>query len=162
MIELQMTSAMVASQQNPRSGRWAVVADEGSSVWLYMTDREGTQPVADCWLLNTVPAPTKLKDHRERKSAPPVPIAYASPASLGPVPAETAVAFEWSEDGDSVSVSVSGVVLGFIAAGGKRGFSRHLVAGGPFGQPLDEELHARLFRPSRAEDRRLDLPEERR
>lgn len=142
-----MTNAVLASQRSPRSGRWAVVADEGSSVWLYMTDREGTRPVADCWLLNTVPAPTSLNEQRKRKSAPPVPVAYAAPASLGSVPDETTIAFEWSNDGESVAVSVSGDVLGFIAAGGTRGFSKHLVAAGPFGHPLDEELYARLFRP---------------
>lgn len=142
-----MTDAAVISQQNPRSGRWAVVADEGASVWLYLTARDGTEPVADCWLLNTVPPPTNLDECRVRQSAPPVTEAYAGPAALGSVPVEAAVAFQWSDDGESVAVFVSGDLLGFIAAGSKRGFSKHLVATGPFGHPLDEELYARLFRP---------------
>jgi hypothetical protein len=154
-----MTEAAVISQQNPRSGRWAVVADEGDSVWRYLTERDGTEPVADCWLFNTVPPPTSLGEYRARKSAPRVPEAYAGPASLGSVPAEAAVAFEWSDDGQSVAVLVSGDLLGFIAAGSKRGFSKHLVAAGPFGHPLDEELYARLFRPQRVDGRHVDLPD---
>lgn len=142
-----MIESMLISQQNPRSGRWAVVADEGTSVWLYLTERDGMEPVADCWLFNTVPPPTNLDEYRARQSAPPVTEAYAGPAALGSVPVEAAVAFEWSDDGESVAVLVSGDLLGFIAAGSKRGFSKHLVARGPFGHPLDEELYARLFGP---------------
>lgn len=142
-----MTVSLLVSQQNPWSRRWAVVANEGASVWLYLTEPDGKKPIADCWLLNTALAPTDLHEYRAGMSAPPATQAYAGPDSRGPVPVEGTVEFRWSDDGESVAVLVNGDLLGFIAAGSKRGFSKHLVAAGPFGRPLDRGLYARLFNP---------------
>jgi len=47
--------------------------------------------------------------------------ASAGPAALGSVPVEAAVAFQCSDDGESVAVVVSGDLPGFVAAGSKRG-----------------------------------------
>ncbi len=65
-----MIESMLITERNPQSGRWAAVADEGASVWLYLAERDGTEPVADCRLFNTVPPPTNLGEYRARESAP--------------------------------------------------------------------------------------------
>jgi hypothetical protein len=124
-----------------------VVANEGASVWLYLTERDGKKPIADCWLLNTVLPPTELHKYPAGKSAPPATQAYAGPDAQRPVPVEGTVEFRWSDDGESVAVLVNGDLLGFIAEGSTRGFSKHLVASGPFGRPLDRGLYATLFKP---------------
>lgn len=141
-----MTSLMIISQYNFQSGRQAIVSDEGASVWLYLTERNSKEITADCWLLNTVAPPTNLDEYSVANSAPPVTKTYAGPGSQGTVPVETTVHFQWSADGDSVAVSVNGELLGFIASGNKRGFSKHLLAEGPFGQTLDKDLYAKLFK----------------
>ena len=72
-----MMEPLLVSEQNSYSHRWAVVADEGASVWLYLTQPDGQRPVADCWLLNTVPVPENLEAYRASKSPPPVTQQYA-------------------------------------------------------------------------------------
>ena len=140
-----MTQPLLVSEQHPRSRRWAVLTDEGASVWLYLTEPDGERPVADCWLLNLVPAPTDLSAYRTSKGPPPATRHYTaeSPAER---PSADAIRFQWSVDGDSVAIFMNGDVLGFIAAGRKRGFSKHLTSEGPYGLPMDDELYALLFR----------------
>lgn len=133
------------SEQHPHSRRWAVVGDEGDSVWLYLTAPDSQRPIADCWLLNTIPAPDDVSAYRASKSAPAATREFAGPHARGVVPEARAVRFQWSADGESVAVVVADELLGFIAAGQPRGFSRHLIAEGPFGHPLDQRLYADLF-----------------
>jgi hypothetical protein len=142
-----MMEPLLVSEQNIRSHRWAVVADEGASVWLYLTESNGQRPVADCWLLNTVHAPKNLEAYSASKAPPPATRQYVDANAQAAAPRETAVRFQWSEDGESVAVFIKDEIFGFIAAGQKRGFSRHLVAEGPFGCPFDERLYGRLFKP---------------
>src|SRR5262249_18698401 len=139
-------SQLLKSEQNLRSRRWAVVADEGDSVWLYLTAPDSERPVADCWLLNTVPAPEDLTAYREARSVPAATREFVGPHARGVVPDAGAVRFQWSVDGESVAVFVADELLGFIASGERRGFSIHLIAEGPFGRPLDQQLYASLFR----------------
>ena len=53
--------------------------------------------------------------------------------------------FEWSEDGESVSFLDGNSLLGFIATGQKRGYSRNLNKAGPWGNILDKNLYELLF-----------------
>jgi hypothetical protein len=133
------------SEQNAGSRRWAVVADEGDSVWLYLTEPDRQRPVADCWLLNTIPAPDDVSAYRSAKSAPAATREFAGAGAHGVCPDARAVRFQWSSDGESVAVFVAEELLGFIASGQRRGFSRHLIAEGPFGHPLDQQLYSRVF-----------------
>jgi hypothetical protein len=48
---------MRVSERHPDSGRTAIIADEGDSVWLYLTDPSGEGVTTDCWLMNRIPAP---------------------------------------------------------------------------------------------------------
>jgi len=144
-LGIAMTKPLLVSEQNPLSRRCAVLADEGTSIWLYLTEPNDERPVADCWLLNTVPAPIDLSSYRAVKGAPPATRQYAGANSEAQAPEANAVRFQWSVDGESVAALVSSELLGFIAAGRKRGFSKHLLAEGPFGLPLDEQLYTRLF-----------------
>ena len=134
------------SEQHARSRRWAIVANEGDSVWLYLTEPDRERPVADCWLLNTIPAPEDLSAYRAARSAPAATREFAGPDARGVFPDASSVRFQWSADGESVAAFVTDELLGFIASGQRRGFSRHLVAEGPFGHPLDQQLYSRLFR----------------
>ena len=140
-----MEEPLYIDDQNSGSKRWAIVADEGDSVWLYLTEPESTRPIADCWLLNKVPAPDDITKYKDAKSAPAATKAYVSPNALRPVPSEEDVEICWSADGNSVAVLLEGEVLGFIAAGSKYGWSKELVCDGPFGKPLNIKLYLELF-----------------
>jgi hypothetical protein len=57
------------------------------------------------------------------------------------------VELSWSDKGHAVAAWANRVLVGFIGPGMRRGYSRHLLAEGPWGAPLDEELFRQLFQP---------------
>lgn len=132
------------SERHPVSHKAAILADEGVSVWLYMTDSGSDYPVADCWLLNTVPSPEHLNGYRG-DSAPPAILKFVVPGSEGDAPLESDIELRWAPDGHSVALLVKGTPLGFIAQGNKHGYSKNLVTASPFGMPFEQELYERLF-----------------
>jgi len=113
-------------------------------VWLYLTDSAAENPVADCWLLNTIPSPESLEGYRS-EGAPPAIRQFVVPRTESDAPLESDVRLLWANDGNSVAVLVNEVPLGFIAKGCKHGYSKNLLASGPFGMPFDQELYQRLF-----------------
>ncbi len=133
------------------SRRVAMVADEGDSVWLYLTAADGTTVVADCWLANRVPAPSyqdlqqSAQDYRARGEPPPaireVVAEHATRAAAGADPLE----LRWAADGHSVAAMHGAALVGFIARGEEHGYSRDLREHSPWGAPLDELLFHRLF-----------------
>ena len=60
-------------------------------------------------------------------------------------PSAESVCLRWSRDGESISVFFGAELIGFIAQGRKRGFSRYICTSGPFGSVLDTELFQRVF-----------------
>jgi hypothetical protein len=140
-----MTDELLRSEQHPRSGRWAVFEDDGTSAWLYLTQPNTMEPVADCWLYNRVPAPAPGDVQRYRDGPPPASTDYASTDSTRPMPDEAAIAFRWSPDGESVAVWIEQEPVGFIAHGQPRGFARHVKKTGPWGQTWDPALYQSLF-----------------
>ena len=72
-------SGELLTQEHERSGRTAIVADEGDSVWLYLTEPHAATIAADCWLFNRIAAPSaevlhvRLDDYRARALPLPAP-----------------------------------------------------------------------------------------
>jgi hypothetical protein len=108
------------SEQHPLSRRWAVVEHDGEAAWLYLTAPGSPQPIASCFLYNK------------------------SDAAEGRV--GEGIHYRWSADGESVAVFFGEVVMGYIADGQTRGFSRLLKTPGTLGHPLDQVLYERTFR----------------
>jgi hypothetical protein len=142
------------SERHPDSGRTAIIADEGDSVWLYLTDADGEEVTADCWLMNRIPAPRYAKlaetDGAERyrgEGLPPPAIAeVVAEGAFRSTPLEAArCRFTWAANGESVAAYYETVLLGFIERGEPRGFSRFLRVPSPWGEPLDLERFAQLF-----------------
>ena len=122
---------------------WAVIEDDGRVAWLYLTEPDSQKPAADCWLYNRVPSPPQFAS--ECGKSPVVPQTHAADITGFQPPAEESVHLRWSRDGESVAVLFDSELIGFIASGQKRGFSKHLRASGPFGSVLDRELFGIVF-----------------
>ena len=138
------------SEQHPVSRRWAIVEDDGRVAWLYLTAPDSAKPVSDCWLYNRVPAPAECDlDAMRAGDAPIAPQTVAGPGALMS-PSQDALRVRWSADGESVAVFVTDELLGFIPAGHRRGFSRHLTVSGAFGNVLDPYLFTSVFEPAKA------------
>ena len=140
-----MNAAPLASDRHPATGRQAMVCDEGESVWLYLTDVDGRDLVADCWLFNTIIAPDDLSAFANRDRPAPAIARFAGPDARRGLPGTNEISIAWSADGHDACVRMAGVPIGFIDARGRRGFSRHLLAEGPWGQPFDEATYKALF-----------------
>jgi hypothetical protein len=134
---------LFVSEQHPASRRWAVIEDDGRVAWLYLTGPDARKPVADCWLYNQVATPPEFESVRGQP--PVVPQTHAGAEATLPPPARELVQLRWSPDGESVAVFFDAELIGFIAHGQKRGFSRHIRVTGPFGSVLDRELFQRVF-----------------
>ena len=142
------------TERHPDSRRTAIIADEGDSVWLYLTDAGGEGITADCWLMNRIPAPRYAElaenDGAERyrgEGLPPPAIAeVVAEGAFRSAPLEAArCRFTWAANGESVAAYYETVLLGFIARGEPRGFSRFLRVASPWGEPLDLERYTEVF-----------------
>ena len=117
----------------------------GTSCWLYLSEPDHEKPIADCWLYNRVPAPEVSGSEASRGSAPPASAQYTGAGALMSPPRQTQVSLRWSRDGESVAAFFDRELAGFIVGGQARGFSRHLVASGPWGSPLDSTIFKSVF-----------------
>ena len=134
---------LFVSEQHPVSRRWAVVEDDGRVAWLYLTEPDSRNPVADCWLYNRVATPQEFDSVRGQPPA--VPQTHAGAGATAQPPAPESVRFRWSRDGESIAVFFDAELIGFIAHGHERGFSRHIRVSGALGSALDTELFQRVF-----------------
>ncbi len=141
-----MSDDTLASDRHPATGRQALVRDEGESVWLYLTDVDGRELVADCWLFNTIIAPDDLSDFTSsRDRPPPATSRFTGPDARRGLPGLAEMTLAWSADGHDVCVRMAGVPIGFIDSRRRQGYSRHLRADGPFGQRFDDLKYRELF-----------------
>ena len=138
--------------EHEESGRRALIADEGDSVWLYLTHPGAMAIAADCWLYNRIIAPSaaQLKEraaaYRARGLPPPAPADLVGPDAVRPRhPATPDIRFTWSRRDGGVAAWERGQLIGFIAPGHPRGFSRFLTGECPWGAPLDLELYEHMF-----------------
>jgi hypothetical protein len=142
------------SERHPASRRTAIIADEGDSVWLYLTDAGGEGITADCWLMNRIPAP-RYAELAENEGAeryrgeglpPPAIAEVVAEGAFRSAPLEAArCRFTWAANGESVAAYYETVLLGFIARGEPRGFSRFLRVASPWGEPLDLDRYTEVF-----------------
>jgi hypothetical protein len=142
------------TERHPDSRRTAIIADEGDSVWLYLTEASGEGVTADCWLLNRIPAPSYAElaedEGAERyrgEGLPPPAIAEVVAEGAfrqGPLDAASC-RFTWAANGESVAAYYETQLLGFIVRGEPHGFSRFLRVASPWGEPLDWARFAEVF-----------------
>jgi hypothetical protein len=131
--------------KHPASRRLAVLEDDGTSAWLYMTEPDSRKPVADAWIYNRVAAPPADAIKSYRGGPPPAAQGYASEAALCEEPLSHEWSFVWSPDGESVAVVKDGQPVACIIGGQKGGYSRELVKDGPWGHPWSEMLFRSKF-----------------
>lgn len=135
------------SSQHPQSKRWAILEDDGTSAWFYITAPDSEKPVADCFVYNRIPPiePEKLQDYLN--GPPPVTTRYAGPAAYQPNPKQEQFEIAWAGGGESAAVLMDGKPIAFILQGQNHGYSSNLTAEGPFGHPWNQKLFDQTFQP---------------
>src|SRR5579859_412154 len=118
--------------QHPRSRRLAVLVDDGTSAWLYLTEPDSRRPAGDAWVYNRIAAPPVDAIKAYRGGPPPAAQGYASDRALCDDPSAHEWSFRWSYDGEAVAILNDGQPVAFIVLGQKGGYSRELVKDGPW------------------------------
>ncbi|MFN0019609.1 MAG: hypothetical protein ACKVP0_15220 [Pirellulaceae bacterium] len=131
--------------ENRESGLLAVLEDNGTSAWLYISEADSRKPMGDAWVYNRIAAPPAEAIKSYRGGPPPAAQGYAIADALCEDPSSHEWSFLWSADGESVAVAKDGEPVAFIIAGQKGGYSRELVKDGPWGHPWSEKLFRSKF-----------------
>lgn len=133
------------SAPHPVSGRCAVVEDDGDSGWLLLTNPDGLTIAADCWLYNRRHMTQAQLSGWPHDRPPPALDDLVAAGALRAAPLPRQVTFLWDPPGESVAARIDDEVLGFIAAGERRGHSKYLRQAGDWGAPFDRGMFRRLF-----------------
>ena len=131
--------------QHPVSGRLAVLEDDGTSAWLYLTETGTRKPVGDAWVYNRTAVPPVDAIKAYRGGPPPAAQGYVSEFALCHKPATHQWSFLWSSDGHAVAVVKDGRAVAFVAVGQRGGYSRELVKDGPWGHTWSDKLYRQVF-----------------
>ena len=133
------------SERHGESRRQAVFEDTGIAAYLYLSSADSNAIVADAWVYNRIEAPTIDEAKSCRPDPPPAAEGYATAEAYLPSPGAYVWSFRWAQDGQSVAICADGVALAFIRGGQRRGFSRHLLRSGPWGEPWSDEVYEATF-----------------
>ncbi len=131
--------------QHPLSQRHAILHDDGTSAWLYLTKPNTEKPSADAWVHNRVPAISKEEVKAYRGGPPPAAIGYASDTAICESPENHEWEFIWAGDGNSVAITKDGEPVACIIGDPKGSYSRELVKDGPWGSVWCETEFNRVF-----------------
>ena len=131
--------------EHPASGRFAILEDDGTSAWLYVTEPGSRKPAADAWVYNRIAPPTAEAIQSYRGGPPPAAQSYASETALCEDPSAHEWSFVWSSDGEAVAVLKDGQPVACIVLGQKGGYSRELLKDGRWGHPWSATLFRQKF-----------------
>ncbi len=131
--------------QHPSSRRFAVLEDDGTSAWLYLTEPNSRKPSGDAWVFNRIPAPPSAAIKSYRGGPPPAAQGFASDTARCQAPTNHDWSFVWAADGESVAVLKDDAPVACIVAGTKGGFSRELLKDGPWGHLWSAKVYEKTF-----------------
>lgn len=143
--ELMPNENLFLEYEHPESRRWAVLEDDGTSAWFYLSGADSRKPIGDAWIYNRIAAPPVETIESYRGGPPPAAKGFVSEDALCEDPATHEWTFVWSRNGESVAVAKDGEAVAFIVGGQKRGYSRNLIKDGPWGHAWSEELFRSEF-----------------
>ncbi len=135
-------------EQHPRSRRYAILEDNGTTLWLYLTLPDQTEPIADTWVFNRVRPVLKPDEltpfHDERP--PQILEAVLEDDPVCDEPGDHQWAFTWTPDGEAVAVFRDDQPIAFVRATDRVGFSRHIIRSSPWGMPWSHKIFQDVFR----------------
>jgi hypothetical protein len=134
------------SLQHATTKRWAILEDNGTSAWLYITEPDTTTPVADCFVYSCGPPEADLPATWDRKSPPPITAKFASSSVCRPDVSQDRIQLVWTSSGNAAAVLLDSIPIAFIVVGEKQGHSRAIAVDGAYGRPWNEARFAEAFR----------------
>lgn len=135
---------LFVTDQHAGSARYAILEDNGTSAWLYLTEPDSQKVAADAWVYNRITAPSLEEVKAYRGGPPPAAQSFASHDAQCLSPEDHEWSFLWSADGSAVCVCKDGQPQAFATLGSP-GCSRELVKEGPWGTPWTEAAFRKWF-----------------
>ena len=142
-----MAEEIFLESQNPVSKRFAVLEDNGSIAFLYLTEPGVPKPMKDAVVYMRVP-PVDAVDWERIKKTGDTPMLrkdLASPTAVIKNPKASEFKFKWSIDGESVAVLRDGQPLAFATVKERFGYSRAVSVSSPLANAWDQARYAGLF-----------------
>lgn len=131
---------------HPTSTRCAILEDNGSSAWLYLTPAGGEGIEKDAFAYSPVRPHEELDREAIEAGNPPILIRkYASERAVIESPEEHSFRLVWSSDGESVALLYKGDPIAMVVSGYEKGFSVALVSKSGFGQAWDQSVYETAF-----------------
>jgi len=130
------TEELFLSAQEPTSGRWAILEDDGTSAWLYVTEPDSRKPVADCLVYSRVAPVSDAELKAHRGGPPPISARFSSAEAVVDAPSGAAIELTWTPDGRAAVVTINSELWAKVVVAEGRGSSRAISRSGPFGDPL--------------------------
>jgi hypothetical protein len=132
--------------RHPRSHRYAILEDNGTTLWLYLTEPDDPTVVAQTWIFN----------HEQPIQSQEWPLFQASRPMFPPeeLPAVELIfdrpevhtwSFDWSSDGEAVAVFCDARPIAMAQSARRIGFSRTVIRAGPWGVPWCARTFHDLF-----------------
>ena len=136
---------LVISEPHEISARTAIVADEGDSIWLYITEANSSDIVGACWVANGegMPEEPDLQSYTQKNLPPPAPAQVLHTGNTISNTLESSWELAWATNGQSACLFVNGEARAVITPSG--GYTRFLAMDCPWGKPWDAQVFADLF-----------------
>ncbi|MCA6059616.1 hypothetical protein HUF18_07475 [Thalassolituus sp. ST750PaO-4] len=133
---------------NPTSNRFAILEDNESIAFLYLTEVGTQRPVKDAVVYSRKPLIPKFdwEKVKETADAPPLSQDVASSEAIITTPSEGEFSFKWSFDGNAVALLRNGEPIAFASASEEYGFSKAISKPNPLANAWDQELYEFTFR----------------
>tara|TARA_R110001592_G_scaffold132514_1_gene347179 strand:- start:1775 stop:2293 length:519 start_codon:yes stop_codon:yes gene_type:complete len=140
-----------SEDQNPKSGRVAILEDNGTSCWLYLTAPRERELEKGCLVYSAVEPTSTLNVEALGHSGetPMLSREFASGTAIISGAKAENFTFEWSQDGDSVCVVYRGNPKTMLVGESEDGFSKAIAKEGLFGKPWDQSVYTQTFSTTR-------------
>lgn len=147
LISSSCMAEIFIEQRNKISGRFAILEENGTSAWLYLTPKSGKGIDRDAFVFSPIEPAEKLNiDEIKNGNTPILTKKFASDSAVIKDITESEISFEWSKDGHSVAVLYKNKPIAFIDSVHKSSFSKALKKEGFFGKPWNQDTYNEIFK----------------
>lgn len=146
-VSIAMAEDIFIHSHNPVSGRFAILDDNGTVAFLYLTARGTQKPERDAIAYMRVPPPETVDWEEVAKNGDPPLLsrAIASAEAVLATPSAANFSFRWSEDGEAAVLLHKGRPMALVSASEKRGHSKAAAKENSLTDPWNEKLYESLF-----------------
>lgn len=143
-----MKKDVFLSSQHPLSKRWAVLEDDGSSAWLYLTEKNSEMPLSDCFVYSPIVPLEKMPFEEIQKTGIPPPMIkeYASERAIILDPDPKDFEIQWTSDGEGVAIKHKNFPIAMIIGAKQRGLSKAVSKSGPYALPWNDQIYFSKFK----------------